>query len=210
MKLVVFGATRGTGRHAVEQALAAGHDVVAVARHPEAMPLRHPGLRVVQGDVLDLTSTAAAIAGRDAVLSTVGPSGTGATTLFSAGVGNLIRGMRLAGVRRLICVSAIGVDAKSQVAFPEILLLPLLRLLLGGVWADALKMETALKQEVGLDWTVVRAPMLTHGPRTGRYRTSLDSYVGDLRRISRADLAEYLLSLLANPASHRAWAEITY
>jgi putative NADH-flavin reductase len=71
-------------------------------------------------------------------------------------------------------------------------------------------METALGQEVRLDWTVVRAPMLTDGPRTSRYRTSLNSYVGDVRRISRADLAEHLLSLLANPASHRAWAEITY
>jgi putative NADH-flavin reductase len=210
MKLVVFGATRGSGRHAVEQALAAGHDVVAVARHPEAIVLRHPRLRVVQGNVLDPASTAAAIAGRDAVLSTVGPSGLGATTLFSAGAGNLIRGMRLAGVRRLICVSATGVDAKSHVAFPQILLLPFLRLLLRGPWADALKMETALRQDLGLDWTVARAPMLTDGPRTGRYRTSLNSYVGNVRRISRADLAEYLLSLLANPASYQAWAEISY
>jgi putative NADH-flavin reductase len=210
MKMAIFGATRGSGRHAVEQALATGHDVTAVARDPEAIALRHPRLRVVQGNVLDPASTAAAIAGADAVLSTVGPSGPGATTLFSEGVGNLIRGMRLAGVRRLICVSAIGVDEQSHVAFPQRLLLPVLRLLLGGLWADALKMETVLRQEVGLDWTVVRAPMLTSGPRTGRYRTRLNGYVGSAGRISRADLAAYLLSLIADPASHRAWAEITY
>jgi putative NADH-flavin reductase len=210
MRLVVFGATRGSGRHAVEQALAAGHDVTAVARHPEAIALRHARLRVVQGDVLDPASTAAAIAGHDAVLSTVGPSGPGATTLYSEGVGNLLRGMHLAGVRRLVCVSAIGVDEKSDIAFPQILALPFLRLLLGGLWADAARMETALRQETGLDWTVVRAPMLTSGRRTGRYRTRLNGYVGRAGRINRADLAEYLLSLLANPASHRAWAEISY
>jgi putative NADH-flavin reductase len=210
MRLVVFGATRGSGRHAVEQALEAGHEVTAVARRPEAIALRHPRLRVVQGDVLDPASTAAAIAGQDAVLSTVGPKGPGATTLYSEGVGNLVRGMRLAGVRRLVCVSAIGVDAKSHIAFPQILMLPFLRILLRGLWADALKMETALGHETGLDWTVVRAPMLTSGPRTGRYRTRLNGYVGRAGRINRADLAEYLLSLLGNPASHRAWAEISY
>jgi putative NADH-flavin reductase len=209
MKLAVFGATRGSGRHAVEQALAAGHEVVAVARRPESIALRHPALRVVQGDILDPASTAAAIAGRDAVLSTVGPKGPGATTLFSEGVGNLINGMRLAGVRRLICISAVGVDPESRIAFPQSVLLPLLRVLLRGVWADALRMETALGQQVGLDWTAVRAPMLTNGPRTGRFRTSLNTHVGNVRSISRADLAAFLLSLLENPASHRAWAEIT-
>jgi putative NADH-flavin reductase len=210
MRLVVFGATRGSGRHAVEQALEAGHDVTAVARDPAAIALRHPRLRVLQGDVLDPASTAAAIAGQDAVLSTVGPKGPGATTLYSAGLRNLVLGMRVAGVGRMICVSAIGVDEKSDIAFPQRLLLPLLRRLLGGLWADARKMETALRQETGLDWTVVRPPMLTSGPRTGRYRTRLNGYVGRAGRISRADLAEYLLSLLAEPASHRAWAEISY
>ena len=51
MNLVVFGATGGTGRCVVEQALASGHDVTAVVRDPEGLPLRHERLRVVRAYV---------------------------------------------------------------------------------------------------------------------------------------------------------------
>jgi putative NADH-flavin reductase len=92
MKLVVFGATGGTGTKVVERALSAGHDVVAVARRPEAVPPRDR-LVIVQCDVLEAPAVAAAMSGGDAVIATIGPaSNRKPGTLISAGVRNLLTG----------------------------------------------------------------------------------------------------------------------
>lgn len=60
----------------------------------------------------------------------------------------------------------------------------------------------------GPDWTVVRAPMLTDGPRAARYRTAVDARLPRPGRLSRADLAHYLLAALEDRTTHRAVVEI--
>ncbi len=72
MKLLIFGATGGTGRQLVDQALAQGHEVTAFARNPENVTAKHDHLKVVQGNVMDATSVETAVAGHDAVLSALG------------------------------------------------------------------------------------------------------------------------------------------
>lgn len=72
MNVLIFGATGGTGRALVEQALALGYVVTAFARNPSKVRTRNLNLRVVQGDVLDPASIEAAIRGQDAVLSALG------------------------------------------------------------------------------------------------------------------------------------------
>src|SRR5690242_12654051 len=110
MKLVVFGSTGGIGAQVVEQGLAAGHMVTAVARHPSAITLRHAHLEVVQGDVLEAATVARAIAEQDVVISAVGARNRAPTTVYSQGVANMIQAMQPAGVRRLFCVSASGLE----------------------------------------------------------------------------------------------------
>lgn len=72
MNLLVFGATGGTGRALVQQALAQGHVVTAFARDPEKIRTRHENLRIVQGDILDYSSVEAAVTNQEAVVSALG------------------------------------------------------------------------------------------------------------------------------------------
>ena len=72
VNVLIFGATGGTGRALVEQALVQGHAVTAFARNPAKVRTKHPNLRVVEGNVLDPVSVEAAIRGHDAVLSALG------------------------------------------------------------------------------------------------------------------------------------------
>jgi len=108
VKLVVFGSTGGIGTHVVEQALAAGHSVTAVARRPSAITLQHDHLVVLQGDVLAPQAVRRAIAGKDAVVFAVGVRNRAPTTIYSEGAGNMILAMQSVHVRRMICISASG------------------------------------------------------------------------------------------------------
>ena len=110
MKLIVFGATGGTGRQVVAQALSAGHAVTAVARRPDALAIWHEQLTTICGDVLHPATLAQPLAGQDAVVSALGVRSRAPTSVFSAGVGNIMQAMKAAGVRRLICISAAGLD----------------------------------------------------------------------------------------------------
>ena len=113
MKIIVFGATGATGRSVVERALAGGHDVLAVARKPEAVTAR-PRLVVVQGDVLNAASVAAALADGDAVICAIGPARNGAPgTLISEGTKNIVAGCARGGVKRLVFESGVMVSDGS-------------------------------------------------------------------------------------------------
>ncbi len=99
MNVVIFGANGPTGRLATRQAVAEGHTVTAVTRHPEAFPMRGEGLRVMRGDVFDPGSVEEAVTGQDAVLSTLGvPYGRREITVYSQGTANILHAMRAHGV----------------------------------------------------------------------------------------------------------------
>ena len=74
MKIIVFGASGGTGLEIVKQALEAGHSVTAFVRNPVKLGITHPDLRLFQGDVLDAAAVENAVAGQDAVISALGPT----------------------------------------------------------------------------------------------------------------------------------------
>lgn len=211
MRIAVFGATGGTGAQVVDQALAAGHDVVALARDPAAITRGHDRLRVLRGDVLAPETVAPAVKDVDAVVSALGIGyRRHATTVYSDGTGNVVAAMRAAGVRRLLAVSTSSVQLPAPSRFGEwavarFLLHPLLR----KPYADIALMERQLGA-ADCDWTIVRAARLTNGPRTGKYRTATGSKLPGCWSISRADLAHYLLARLTDRAAYRATVEIAY
>jgi putative NADH-flavin reductase len=193
MKLAVFGASGRTGRLVVEQALAAGHEVVAFVRDPAKLPLRHERLRIVPGDVTDLDAVRRAIAGVDAVISTIAPSRGGPKDVVARGTATIVAAMGETGVRRIVISSGAGVpDPNDPPSVGAAVIRALLRVLAGPVLADSAK-AVALLRASDRDWTVIRAPFLVDGPRTGRYRRGYFG-AGFGARISRADLAEALLA----------------
>lgn len=196
MKITIFGATGGTGRSLVEQALERGHEVSAVAREPAAFPHSRDLLTVLRGNALDAASVEGAVEGQDAVLSALG---TGfhlrRTTLYSRGTKTVVRAMEKQGVERLVVVSTAGLNGEDP-SFPFWYRLLLKPLLLDRIkYGDMALMEDEARGS-SLDWTVVRAGRLTDGPPTGEYRVGSGRLPEGGAEISRSDLAHFMLDLL--------------
>lgn len=211
MRIVVFGPTGGTGRELVRQALAAGHTVTAVARNPHTLDLTGDRLSVVAGDVLDPSSIAPHVAGADAVLSALGIGyRRDATTVYSAGTGNVMAAMAEAGVKRLICVSTSGLDLPPGASLPQRVMFGMvLHRILRKPYTDMREMERRVRSST-TEWTIVRAARLTNGPRTGRYRIGMSGPLRGAWSISRADVAHYMLTQLDGRASAGSVVELAY
>ncbi len=195
MNILIVGATRGIGRQLLEQALAAGHTVTALARDPQRLALQHERLRVVQGNILDLASLAPAVAGQDAVCCAIGVrTPWDQPKVFSEGTRNLLQAMKEAGVRRLLCVTGIGAgDSKGHGGFfYDAIVRPFL---FGPVYPDKDRQEELIKAS-GTDWTIVRPGFLTNGVKTGNYRVLTDLTGVTAGWISRADVAHFMLKEL--------------
>lgn len=171
LKVAVIGATGGTGCAIVESALAAGHEVVAVARRPEAVKIQNARLNIRRGDVLEPDTLQQAIYGADAVVSAIGTGRAKEPTRFySEAVENIIAAMRRENVRRLICVGASGyVDEPRHPVWMRLMQKILVQPLLRYSYEDMMRMEEIVKKSE-LDWTIVRPPRLTNGRRTEFYR----------------------------------------
>ena len=209
MKLLVLGATGATGLQIVEQALAQGHQVTALVRDPAKLKIRHPALRVVQGSMPDdAPALAGALKGQDAVLSSLGlRNALRSNGLQRRSMEVLAPAMAAAGVRRLITVSANGVG-DSHAASP---LLPRLmyRLLLGDIFADKKAGEDIVRAS-SLDWTFAYPTLLTNGPRTGKYRAGERLELSGVPKISRADVADFVLKQVQDRGWSRKRPVISY
>jgi uncharacterized protein YbjT (DUF2867 family) len=198
MRIAVFGANGPTGRLLTDQALTAGHQVAAVTRQPDSFPLRHDRLEVVGADVLDPMAVDAAVAGRDAVLSTLGvPAGKKPISTYSRGVANIVAAMERHRVPRLAVVSSSGVDPHTYsdggFLFNRLLLPYVTRVVGKTMYDDMRRMETLVRAG-DLDWTIVRPNGLYHLPSVTDY--TLVKGHADGRFTARADLAASMLALL--------------
>ncbi|WP_239615057.1 NAD(P)-dependent oxidoreductase [Cohnella mopanensis] len=210
MKLTVFGATGGTGRQVVVQALEAGHEVTVVVRRPEALDVSHERLKVIRGDVLDPRSFEQSIRGKDAVVSALGVTQRRPTTLYSEGTGNIMHAMQSSGVRRLICLSSAGLDIPEDTPFMQrVVIRQVIQRLYKYAYEDMARMEAKVRAS-GLDWTVIRPPRLTNGPRTGTYRTTVNQTLPGAQGIARADLADCMINRLVDNETFRTTMEISY
>src|SRR3954468_1896782 len=211
MKIALFGANGGTGRVLAGQALAAGHEVTAVTRHPETFALNHERLRVVVGDAMDAASASVAIAGQDAVLSTLGvPFGKEPISIYSVGTGNIVAEMTEHGVRRLACVSSSAVDPHDDpeegVIFNRVLQ-PYVVNGIGKTTYDDMRRMEALVAASGLDSTVVRPSGPFAAETVSDYRISATEHLSG-RYTSRADLANFLLRLAGGSEFVRQTPEV--
>jgi putative NADH-flavin reductase len=209
MKILIFGSTGGTGRELVTQALDAGYEVTAFARNPARLDdIAQENLHKVRGDVLDSAAVESAVGGHDAVLCAIG-AGAGRTTLREAGTRAIVRAMEKAGVRRLICQSSMGIgDSRTNLGFlTKYVIVPVF---LRHAFADHERQE-AVVRESDLDWTIVRPPHLKDGPRTGRYRHGFSPTDAAIEgKISRADVADFMLSQLTDDAYIRKAPGVSY
>lgn len=207
MNIVVFGSRGGIGSQVVEQALAAGHQVTAVVHNVPANGRQHENLEWVRGDVLKPDTIQDVFSGQAAVVSALGVHNRAPTSVYSQGVANIIRAMQAAGVRRLLCVSASGLEPGPT--WQRWIAKPILWAILKEMYTDLVRMEAVVERSP-LDWTILRPPRLTDGPRTGQYQVALNKHLSRGSVLSRPDLADYIVRHLADPASYCAIVETAY
>ena len=207
MRLLILGATGPTGRQLVDQALAAGHEVTAFTRSAERLTVKHPNLTVVIGDATESRALEGPMLGRDAVLSALGAGNSLRSEIASRATAALIQAMRAQGLRRIISLSAFGVgETFEQASLVQRLAY---RTLLRQIFADKAKADAMLRQS-GLDWTLVYPTVLTNGVRTDSCRTGEKLAMSGMPKVSRADVAAFMLSQVSTDQWLRRTAVISY
>lgn len=203
MKIIVFGASGGTGQQVLLQALAQGHKVTAYVRDPGKIEIIDPNLTAIPGDVLEEDSVSKAVKGHDVVICVLGmPSISDSSELRSKGTFNIVRAMQGQGLRRLICLSAFGAGDSLQY-MPKLYKYFLVPLFMRRLYADHNAQEGLVMQS-GLDWTLLRPAILSNRAATGHYWTGEDLRGVRLKnKISRSDVAHCLVALVSNGNSIR-------
>lgn len=199
MRTTIFGAAGPTGRQLTEQALAVGHEVTAVTRRPGSVQPR-PGLTLVTADVADPHAVDCAVAGSDAVLSSLGvPLTPKPITVYSQGNANIMAAMHRHGVKRLVTVSSSVMDPTWRPTgefFFNNVMDPLFNRRLGRSAHEDMRRMEAVVRGSDLDWTIVRPSGLFDHPTVTRYRVAEN--VADGLFTARTDLAASMVAQLTD------------
>jgi putative NADH-flavin reductase len=194
MNVLIVGANGKTGRALVRLACERGHVVTALVHHPSREPMHRA--RVIQGDARDQKVVDSAVAGQHVIIDTIGTRKPFLrTTLETDVAGYLIASMRHNSIRRIIAVSSLGVG--DSIVNVPLLYRALIPIFFRGAIPDKEGMESLLRQS-GLDWTVVRPAGLTDGSLTDSVQLVTPSSHRQVRRIARADVANFILNHLAD------------
>jgi putative NADH-flavin reductase len=211
MKILLFGATGGTGKEVLLQALGQGHIITAIVRSPEKIDIQSERLTIIKGDVLT-SNLDLAFVEQDAVICCLGAPANKAGTLRSEGTNNIIDAMKKANVSRLICQTSLGYADSISVLnctsfFFRKIVVPYI---LKATFKEHLLQEIAIKKS-GLNWTIVRPGNLTNGKKTEKYKSGFDYSDPTLKvKISRSDVAHFLLTQLSTVISNQKILGISY
>lgn len=190
LSIAIIGGSGRAGRPLIDAALESGLSVRALARRPERFPKNRAGLELVEGDARDPAAIAALLEGCDRVIITLGAP-RGEAPSYESASRNLIAAMRARGIGRCVLLVGLGIDApgdrkslgtRAQGA--------LMRLMLRSAMNDKQRGVEAVMAS-GLEWTIVRSPLIEEGPPLGGTRVGLKDAQG--KSIRAADLASFVL-----------------
>jgi putative NADH-flavin reductase len=206
MNIAIFGATGATGTLLTQRCFIAGHHVTALLRTPEKFPLRDR-IHVVQGSPFDLAPVSQTIEGADVVLSALGANSLKKEDVLERAIPQIVAAMHETAaqpkpVRRIIVLGSAGALPTSldkQPAWRRWIVQNI-------VYNTFLKWPVASQisqwqnlSHSNLDWTMVMPPMLTNSPAHGTYRIDGDALPRNGSRISRQDVADFMMQQIDNP-----------
>jgi putative NADH-flavin reductase len=196
MKIALFGATGHIGQGILDEALARGHDVVAIVRDPARLAQQHAKLKVVTGDVADAASWLDAVRGADAVIASLSARRDGNFDSVPANAGVLLDQVPKAGVKQLLWVGGAGTlevaPGKRVIDDPHF----------PAQWkpeaeAQGKALEVFRAGKPAVTWTYISpAALIEPGERTGQYRVGGEQLLVDADGHSRISIADYAVALL--------------
>jgi putative NADH-flavin reductase len=201
MKVAIFGASGATGHLLVRRCADAGHQITALLRHPETFPLRLL-VQAVHGNAFDPAAVAQTIEGADVVLSALGARSLKKEDVLERAVPLIVAAMQQQGVRRIIALGSAGAKPGALDRQPawrrwmveHIVYKTLLK------WPVASqRSQYATLSASGLDWTMAMPPMLTNGRGHGKWRIDPDALPPNASRISREDVADFMMQQITDP-----------
>jgi putative NADH-flavin reductase len=209
LTLAVLGASGRTGRLLVEEAIAAGHEVRAFVRDRSRLPLEHDRLTVIEGDAYADENVGRAVEGADAVLSALGRGEDSPEDLLTMAGEHIVGAMEAHDVERFVTLVGAGVRHEDDdVSLGGRLVVGAMKVIARETLTDA-RSHVAAVRASDLEWTVVRPPRLVDGDHTGEYRTGALT-LGPRERISRADLAEFMLDCVEDERYVRELPMVSY
>lgn len=208
--IALFGATGGTGRQFLEQALAAGHSIRALARTPSKVVIDSSRLELIEGDVLVPADVDRTVAGCDLVVSLFGHVKDSPEWLQTRGTENILAAMREHGVERIISLSGGGLPfpEKDEPKFLDKTIRFIMKLAVPKILDDAIRHAEVLRAG-DRDWTIVRGPRLTDESLRGEYRVGWMG-VNAGTQLGRADLAHFILGLVEEPRFSEQMPFVSY
>ena len=201
MKVVVFGANGRTGKELVKRLVEKGHEVVAVARNIDKLDFGQLQVEKVQAEVtkLDEVEKVFKKRGIEVVYNALGPK-----SLFDKGtevvnaIENIIQISEKYKVKRFIHISfaAVREDRKNISLLYKYIIPNVMSTLVNGH-----KNRENLVKKSRLSWIIVQPPVLTDKGFTGKYKVErrIESGKGLKKKLSRGNLAHYMVELLEQP-----------
>jgi len=207
-RILIFGATGGTGQELVRQCLEQNYAVTAFVRSPQKMKQSHPNLNVIKGDVLNSDDVLDAVANQDVVFCNLGMPASDKSSLRTDGTANIVKAMKARGVDRFICQTSLGFGDSTEV-LPWHMKYLIVPFILKNAFKDHETQEKVVEQS-NLNWTIVRPGNLTNGKKTGEYRHGFKSTEKIKLKVSRADVAHFMLSNIENNQYNQSKVGISY
>jgi putative NADH-flavin reductase len=213
MRIAIFGASGATGLLLTERCLAAGLEVTALLRTPASFPYKDR-VRTIQGSPVDDSPVIAqTLDGTDAVLSALGARSLRKEDILERAIPRIVAAMQQTGPTRLVALGSAGAlptALDKQPAWRRWIVQNI-------VYNTALKYPVASQisqyrtlSASSLDWTMVMPPMLTNGKARGICRIDGDALPRNGARISRADVADFMMAQLTATTWSRKGVYLTW
>lgn len=216
MKIFLIGSTGNTGFEVLKKLVSEQHQVKVLARSPEKLNLaKIPKIQeqqvvTIKGGIFDNELLLKQIKGCDAVISALGTGTSNKyTEIYSQGGRNILAAMRASGIKKLITITSGLVDF-SDPSTDNFFLNRVIRPNYNKVYYDQTRWETILDDTKDIDWVCVRPPLLNNKPFTGEYRVNLNHVPKKGRKISRADLADFMVKQLTSDKFNRKKPVVAY
>jgi len=191
-RIIIFGATGGTGKEIIKQALKKKYQVTAFVRTPQKLKISDSNLKIVQGDVLKYADVLRAVANQEIVFCNLGMPASDKSTLRADGTENILKAMEEKGIHRFICQTSLGFG-DSKAVLPWLMKYIIVPFILKNAFKDHEMQETIIEQS-NVDWTIVRPGNMTNGKKTGNYKYGFKLTEKIKLKISRADVADFMIS----------------